>query len=211
MNNLLSELESLKSNLDNLPIMNLSDLNLNNTDLFIVDINNGFAKGGALYSPRIENLINPIVNFTKSVSNDIKSIIAFTDYHTNKSTELLNYPTHCIENTIECEIVDELKFIENIKIVKKNSTNGFFVLDDLSFNNTDNIIIIGDCTDICIYQLAITLKSYFNQNNINKNIIVPINLVDTYNIDNVHPAELLNIVFLNSMIQNGIKVVKEIK
>ena len=52
---------------------------------------------------------------------------------------------------------------------------------------------------------------YFNQNNINKDIIVPINLVDTYNIDNVHPAELLNIVFLNSMIQNGIKVVKEIK
>ena len=44
-----------------------------------------------------------------------------------------------------------------------------------------------------------------------KDIIVPINLVDTYNIDNVHPAELLNIVFLNSMIQNGIKVVKEIK
>ena len=68
MNNLLNELNSLKSNLDNLPIMNLSDLDLNNTDLFIVDINNGFAKGGALDSPRIESLINPIVNFTKSVS-----------------------------------------------------------------------------------------------------------------------------------------------
>ena len=101
--------------------------------------------------------------------------------------------------------------IDNIKIVKKNSTNGFFALDNLNFDDTDNIIIVGDCTDICIYQLAITLKSYFNQNNINKDIIVPINLVDTYNIDNVHPAELLNIVFLNSMIQNGIKVVKEIK
>lgn len=211
MNNLLNELNSLKSNLDNLPTMNLSDLDLNNTDLFIVDINNGFAKGGALYSPRIENLINPIVNFTKSVSKDIRSIIAFTDYHTKKSIELLSYPTHCIEDTIECEIVDELKSIDNIKIVKKNSTNGFFALDNLDFDNTDNIIIVGDCTDICIYQLAITLKSYFNQNNINKHIIVPINLVDTYNIDNVHPAELLNIVFLNSMIQNGIKVVKEIK
>ena len=45
MNNLLNELNSLKSNLDNLPTMNLSDLNLSNTDLFIVDINNGFAKG----------------------------------------------------------------------------------------------------------------------------------------------------------------------
>ena len=55
------------------------------------------------------------------------------------------------------------------------------------------------------------VKHYMQLNNINKDIIVPINLVDTYNIDNVHPAELLNIVFLNSMIQNGIKVVKEIK
>ena len=98
----------------------------------------------------------------------------------------------------------------NIKIVNKNSTNGFFALSNLDFNNTDNIIIIGDCTDICVYQLAITLKSYFNQNNISKNIIVPMNLVDTYHVDNVHPAELLNIVFFNSMIQNGIKVVKEI-
>ena len=176
MNNLLNELNSLKNNLDNLPTINLSDLNLNNTDLFIVDINNGFAKGGALYSPRIESLINPIVKFTKSVSKDIRSIIAFTDYHTKESIELLSYPAHCIEDTIECEIVDELKSIDNIKIVKKNSTNGFFALDNLNFDNTDNIIIIGDCTDICIYQLAITLKSYFNQNNINKHIIVPVKI-----------------------------------
>jgi hypothetical protein len=36
------------------------------------------------------------------------------------------------------------------------------------------------------------------------------NLVDTYHADKSHPAELLNIVFLNSMIQNGIEVVKYI-
>ena len=48
-----------------MPIKNLSDLDLNKTELFIVDINNGFAKEGALYSPRVENLINPIVKFTK--------------------------------------------------------------------------------------------------------------------------------------------------
>lgn len=210
MSNLLNQLNSLKNNLDNLPTLNLSDLQLNKSELFIVDINNGFAKEGNMYSSRVNNLINPIVNFTKSISKDIKSIIAFTDYHTDESVELLNYPTHCLKDTIECEIVDELKSIDNIKIVKKNSTNGFFALSNLDFNNTDNIIIIGDCTDICVYQLAITLKSYFNQNNISKNIIVPINLVDTYHVDNVHPAELLNIVFFNSMIQNGIKVVKEI-
>ena len=210
MNNLLDELNYLKNNLNNLPMKNLSDLDLSKTELFIVDINNGFAKEGALYSPRIENLINPIVNFTKSVSNDIKNIIAFTDYHTLDSIELLSYPKHCIEDTLECEIIDELKDIKNIKIIKKNSTNGFFALENLNFENIDNIIIVGDCTDICIYQLAITLKSYFNQHNINKNIIVPVNLVDTYHVDNSHPAELLNIVFLNSMIQNGIEVVKYI-
>ena len=210
MNNLLKELNSLKNNLDNLPIIHLCDLNLNKTDLFIVDINNGFTKEGCLYSPRLKHLINPIVDFTKSVSKDIKNIIAFTDYHTNESIELLSFPTHCLKDTIECEIVEELKSIDNIKIVKKNSTNGFFALDNLNFDNIDNIIIIGNCTDICIYQLAITLKSYFNQNNINKDIIVPINLVDTYDIKNVHPAKLLNIVFFNSMMQNGIKVVKKI-
>ncbi|EPZ56367.1 isochorismatase family domain protein [[Clostridium] sordellii ATCC 9714] len=56
-----------------------------------------------------------------------------------------------------------------------------------------------------------TLKAYFNQNNIDKNIIVPMNLVDTYHIDNIHNAEIMNIVFLNSMIQNGVEVIKEIE
>ena len=210
MNNLLNDLTALKNNLDNLPTINLCNLDLNKTDLFIIDLNNGFAKEGSLYSERVKRLIKPIVDFTNLVSKDIKNIIAFTDCHTKESTELLTFPTHCIKDSIECEIVDELKSIDNIKVIKKNSTNGFFALENLNFDDIDNIIIVGDCTDICIYQLAITLRSYFNQNNINKNIIVPMNLVDTYDIENIHPAKLLNIVFFNSMLQNGIKVVKEI-
>ena len=35
-------------------------------------------------------------------------------------------------------------------------------------------------------------------------------LVDTYDIPSIHPAELLNIVFLNSLIQNGVKVLKSL-
>ena len=83
-------------------------------------------------------------------------------------------------------------------------------MNDISFKNIENVIIVGDCTDICIYQFAVTLKSYFNQNNIYKQIIVPMDLVDTYDIPKVHNAEIMNIVFFNSMIQNGIKVVKNI-
>ncbi len=210
MENLASELQYLKNNLKNLSKENINNLNLDKTLLFIVDMNNGFAKSGALYSPRVENLINPIADFTNFLSNKVKKIIAFTDSHTKDSVELLSYPNHCFENDIESEIVDEIKSISNIDIIAKNSTNGFFALNNFNFDYIDNIIIVGDCTDICIYQLATTLKSYFNQNNINKNIIIPMNLVDTYDIPNVHSAELLNIVFLNSLIQNGINVVKEI-
>lgn len=211
MEHLLNDLKILKDNLENLPVENLDAIDLSKTELFIVDINNGFAKSGALYSPRVEALINPITNFTKSISGKVKNIIAFTDCHDENSLELSNYPSHCLISDFESEIVDELKEIGNIKILPKNSTNGFFVLDDIKFESTENIIIVGDCTDICIYQLAITLKSYFNQHNMNKNIIIPVNLVDTYDIPNIHSAELLNIVFFNSLMQNGIKVVKNIK
>ncbi|KPI51762.1 cysteine hydrolase [Clostridioides difficile] len=210
MDNLLNELEALKSNLDNLPIEKIENYDLSKTALFIIDVNNGFAKQGALYSPRVESLIKPIEAFTKKIANKLNRIIAFTDSHTSKSIELLSYPVHCLENDIESELVDELKSINNLLILPKNSTNGFFALERLDFDDIDNIIIVGDCTDICIYQFAITLKAYFNQYNIEKNIVVPMNLVDTYDIPNVHSAELLNLVFFNSMIQNGIKVLKEI-
>lgn len=210
MDNLLNELEALKSNLDNLPIEKIENYDLSKTALFIIDVNNGFAKQGALYSPRVESLIKPIEAFTKKIANKLNRIIAFTDSHTSKSIELLSYPVHCLENDIESELVDELKSIDNLQILPKNSTNGFFALESLAFDDIDNIIIVGDCTDICIYQFAITLKAYFNQYNIEKNIVVPMNLVDTYDIPNIHSAELLNLVFFNSMIQNGIKVLKEI-
>ncbi|NMS88588.1 cysteine hydrolase [Clostridioides difficile] len=210
MDNLLNELEALKSNLDNLPIEKIENYDLSKTALFIIDVNNGFAKQGALYSPRIESLIKPVETFSKKIANKLDRIIAFTDSHTSNSIELLSYPVHCLENNIESELVDELKSIDNLQILPKNSTNGFFALENLDFEDIDNIIIVGDCTDICIYQFAITLKAYFNQYNIEKNIVVPMNLVDTYNIPKVHPAELLNLVFFNSMIQNGVKVLKEL-
>lgn len=204
-------LNYLKENLNNLETKNLNDIDLSKTQVFVVDLNNGFAKKGNLFSERINKLINPTVELLNDISDIVSNITAFTDCHDNSSVEFLSYPTHCLLDTDECEIVDELKNIKNLDIIKKNSTNAFFNLKDTEFKNVDNIIVIGDCTDICIYQFVITLKTYFNENNIKKEIIVPMDLVDTYHIDKIHDANLLNIVFLNSMIQNGIKVVKSIK
>lgn len=211
MEKLINELKSFKSIIESLKSIDISDIDLTKTALFIVDMNNGFAKSGALYSPRVENLINPISSFTKFMKSHKCNIIAFTDSHTPDSIELRSYPSHCLHNDVESDIVDEIKAIEGISIIPKNSTNGFFALDNFDYSKFDNLIIVGDCTDICIYQFAVTLKAYFNHFNLDKNVIVPIDLVDTYDIPGVHNAELMNLVFLNSMIQNGINVVKSIK
>ena len=48
MENILKEFEVLQKNLNDLPIENLSDYDLSKTALFIVDINNGFAKEGEM-------------------------------------------------------------------------------------------------------------------------------------------------------------------
>ncbi|CEN21314.1 isochorismatase family cysteine hydrolase [Paraclostridium sordellii] len=208
---LTKEFENMKFNLEKLKSKKINELDLSKTMLFIIDMNNGFAKKGALYSDRIEDLINPITNLAKILEAKNCEIIAFTDSHNKDSIELRSYPTHCLENDYESKIVDEISTIKNLKVIPKNSTNGFFCLEDKNFKNMDNIIVVGDCTDICIYQFVVTLKAYFNQNNIDKNIIVPMNLVDTYHIDNIHNAEIMNIVFLNSMIQNGVEVIKEIE
>ncbi|WP_455543197.1 isochorismatase family protein [Intestinibacter sp.] len=209
MENMLKEFEVLQKNLENLPIENLADYDLSKTALFIVDINNGFAKEGALYSDRIKSLINPIYEFVKPLEKKLNKIIAFTDTHEEDSVELLSYTPHCLVGSEECKVVDELLDIENLEIVPKNSTNGFFAIDINILNDIDNVVVVGDCTDICIYQFVVTLKAYFNEKNINKNIVVPMNLVDTYDIPFVHPGDLLNIVFLNSMIQNGVKLIKK--
>lgn len=208
---LTKEFENMKFNLEKLKSKKINELDLSKTMLFIIDMNNGFAKKGALYSDRVEALINPITNLAKTLEAKKCEIIAFTDSHNKDSIELRSYPTHCLENDYESKIVDEISSIKTLKVIPKNSTNGFFCLEDKSFENIDNIIVVGDCTDICIYQFVITLKAYFNQNNIDKNIIVPMNLVDTYHIDTIHNADIMNIVFLNSMIQNGVEVIKEIE
>ncbi len=195
--------------LQSLESIELKSLDKNRTMLLIVDINKGFAKAGALYSDRIEKLINPISNLAKCALNNGIKVKAFTDYHTECSIELKAYPKHCMKDTDEWELVEELN-LEGIEVIKKNSTNGFleenFILNK---EEIDNVIIVGDCTDICIYQLAISLRAEFNRVNKDGEIYVPKKLVDTFDMP-MHKANFMNYVFLNSMLDNGVKVIEDI-
>lgn len=232
MKNIIDEQKFLKDSektmitmlekINGLGTFNIESLDPLKTLALSIDVNNGFAKEGLLSSSRVKDLIPATRELLMYLANIGVQVVAYSDSHTDESIELENYVVHCKEGTSESEIVDELKCIPNLIVKPKNSTNGFVAFNPLNnkemnylnltqddLDNMEVIIITGDCTDICIYQFVMTLKAYLNQHNKKVQIVVPLNLVDTYNSPD-HNADLMNVVFVNSMIDNGINVVKNI-
>ncbi|MDF2948255.1 MAG: hypothetical protein K0R07_265 [Sedimentibacter sp.] len=195
------------------------DLNLldrDKTALFIVDMVVGFVYSGALSSPRVASIANNIAELNEKTKGYKK--IFFLDNHEKDSQEFRYFPAHCIKGTEEAEIIPELRNIYsddfNIYYVEKNSTNGFhskIFQDWLKKYETevDNYIIVGCVTDICVLQFALSLKSYFNEKNINKTIIVPKNCVETYDVGS-HDGYLMNLFALYNMHISGIEVIEKI-
>ena len=80
-------------------------------------------------------------------------------------------------------------------------------------------IVVGDCTDLCVYQLAMLLRLRANALNLrNFTVIVAANTVDTFDIPespyaapgSAHPGDFFHHVFLYHMAQNGIRIVRAI-
>ncbi len=190
--------------------MELEKLPAAHTSLVIVDMINGFARSGALMSKRVEDLIPEIVSLSLRCDELGITKLAFADNHTGISPEFEAYPVHCLKDTSEAQVVDEIKNVGGYKLIPKNSTNGFLEeefqnwLEQNSGINT--FIVTGDCTDICVQQFAVTLKIWFNKQNKNSRIIVPVNAVDTYDLD-LHNGDLTNIMALYNMHINGIEIV----
>lgn len=196
------------------PSLRITELTSDKSALIIVDMVNGFAREGALQSPRVEAIIPEIALLSQKCEKAGIPKLAFADAHSNSSPEFEAYPTHCLEGTSESEIVDELKEIGGYQLILKNSTNGFL---EEAFQKwleehplADNFIIVGDCTDICIQQFALTLKTWFNKQDRKARIIVPMNAVDTYDFD-LHNGDLLQVMALYTMHLNGIEIVKSIE
>jgi nicotinamidase-related amidase len=195
-----------------LPAIRFDDLK--ETALIIVDMINGFVREGALQSPRAETVIPAIESLSKEIDKRSIKKLAFADSHTDKSPEFGAYPTHCLAGTSESEVVDELKRIGGYTLIEKNSTNGFHEEEFKKWLNENQqintFIITGVCTNICVEQFALTLKTYFNMQNKNARVIVPINTVETYDLG-IHDGDLMNTMALYNMIVNGIEVVAEVK
>lgn len=197
------------------------------TAIFSVDVINGFCHEGPLASPRVKGIIQPIVNlFRMSWNNGVKNIVLMQDTHEPDAVEFGQYPPHCIRGTSESEAVPEFKelpFYNAMTVIEKNSIDASLntgLIDWIeSHPQVDTYIVVGDCTDLCIYQIAMYLRLDANARQLQRRVIVPANTVDTYDMPvetarqvgaMPHDAEILHALFLYHMELNGVEVVCQI-
>lgn len=201
-------------NINGVKSISINEFNQDRTALVIVDMINGFAREGALNSPRVERLIEPIVELMRKCGERGIKKIAFADCHGEDCLEFGAYPMHCLKGSSESEIVREIADEGNYYLIPKNSTNGFLEEEFQNWIKTNHevntFIVTGDCTDICILQFALTLKMYFNMINKKSRVVVPVNGVDTYDLG-THNGDFMNMISLQIMQWNGIEVVKNIE
>ena len=206
-------INKIMEKLSNLKSLKLETLDTDKTNLIIIDVINGFVREGALRSERIESIIPPIIRTMKNCKAHGINIIAFRDSHNENSPEFNSYPIHCLNGSSESEIVQEIRNEGGYELINKNSTNGFIEPEFQNYlkknENITSYIITGDCTDICILQFALSIKTYFNMKNISSRIIVPIDSIETYNTD-FHNADLMNVFALEMLDTNGIELVERI-
>ena len=191
----------------------LSSLDKNRTALIVVDMVNGFVYSGPLASARVATKVENIVELNRKMKGYKK--LFFRDTHSDDSKEFCSFPVHCIKGDKEAELIPELMTQDSqgqeTYYIEKNSTNGFHAEGFKEWINkyedeVDNFIITGCVTDICVLQFSLTLKSYFNEKNKEKRIIVPANMVETYD-GGSHDGNLINLISLYNMHTSGIEVV----
>lgn len=195
--------------------------------VFSADVINGFFRFGPLASPRVDRLTSPIVSlFHLAHTHGIRRYVLLQDTHNPATPEFQSYPPHCLAGTAESEMIPELArlpFANLLTVIEKNSLNpaietGFDAWWDANRDLT-TAVVVGDCTDLCVYQLAMHLRMRANALNLaGFEVTVVANAVDTFDIPvgdfittgSAHPGDFFHNVFLYHMYQNGIRIVSEV-
>jgi nicotinamidase-related amidase len=205
----------------------LKEYTADETAIICVDVVNGFCKEGNLASGRIRNIIGPVVElFRLAEQHGLNHYVLPQDTHPPDSKEFLIYPEHCVAGTEESKMVAELQELPHsykFKVIPKKTINPGLEpewRDWLEQNDKiRQFIVVGDCTDICVYQIALFLKIRSVEKDVINDIVVPADCVNTYEISlettrkegiPPHPGDLLHWLFLYHMQLNGIQVVEHI-
>jgi nicotinamidase-related amidase len=216
---------------DDLPILNL-DNELQNPAcgaVVAVDVTVGFCYEGPLSSPRVASIVPPIVRlFERAYGLGVRHFILPQDTHDAEAVEFGSFPPHCTQGSAESEPVPEFKalpFFDRFISMPKNSISSNIGTDFPAWLDANpevnTFFVVGDCTDLCTYQLAMYLRLRANQyQRATDRVVLPVNCVDTYDMavqtaEEIgafpHHAELLHLIFLYHMALNGVQVVASVE
>ena len=219
---------------DSRPVLPLDELLAGAKDradgiaVLAVDVTVGFCSDGALSSPRVGKIVEPIARlFQRAHQAGVQHFLLPQDTHTQDAAEFGSFPPHCVGGTAESVTVPELRdlpFSSLYQVIEKNSIRSDIDteldgwLDD--HPEVTTFIVVGDVTDICVYQLALHLRARANARNLgDTRVIVPIDSVDTFDIPVAvaqqigampHHGDLIHPIFLYSMAQNGVEIVAKV-
>jgi nicotinamidase-related amidase len=220
---------------NNLPELEMKDLVVAAGDdpdavaLFAVDLTQGFADEGPLSSERVAGIVPAAVRlFKRARTLGIRHFVLPQDTHSPDALEFSSFPAHCVAGTPEAKTVSELlalPFSDEFTVVEKDTISSSLNTGLGAWLETHGqvktFIVVGDCTDLCVYQLAMYLRLRANAWHLNGvRVLVPTDGVDTFHLAvdvaqeigaMPHHGDLLHLVFLYSMAQNGVEIVKAIR
>lgn len=193
-----------------------------------VDLVKGFCSEGPLASPRVAGIVPAVVSlFQRAHDLGVRYFILTQDTHDPDAIEFSAFPPHCVAGTAESETIDELNalpFANLFTVIPKKSISSSIgtALGTWLENHPEvtTFIVVGDCTDLCVYQAAMYLRLRANVlGQRDARVIVPADCVQTYDMTVEtaeelgalpHDADLLHRVFLYSMALNGVEVVASV-
>jgi len=193
------------------------------------DLVKGFCTVGPLSSPRVQAIVAPAVQlFERAHALGIPHFLLAQDTHEPDAIEFGSFAPHCVRNSEESETVPELAalpFANQFILVPKNSIDSGLVPAYNSWlaqhADVRTFIVVGDCTDLCVYQTAMGLRVRANaRQERDVRVIIPADCVDTYDLPVdvartlgtlPHPGDLLHLIFLYHMALNGIEIVATVK
>jgi nicotinamidase-related amidase len=197
------------------------------TAVISVDMINGFCAFGPLSSPRVNAIVEPVVSlFQAAWERGVRHILLTQDTHEPDAVEFAQWPAHCVRGTSEADAVEAIAalpfFNQMVQLPKNSIHSGLNTgLSDwmAAHPEVDTFIVVGDCTDLCTYQMAMHLRLDANARQLARRVIVPVAAVATYDrpVEVAaaqgglpHPGDLLHAVFLYHMALNGVEVLGQL-
>lgn len=209
-----------------LPAFNLAaEIDPRRTAVISEDLVKGFCTVGPLASPRVQAIVPAVVRlFERAHALGVQHFLLPQDAHDPAAVEFGSFPAHCVRGTEEARTIpalEALPFAPQFTIIPKNSLDPSLTEEFSAWlaqhGDVNTFIVVGDCTDFCVYQIAMSLRVRANQRQQRDvRIIVPADCVNTYDVPVEtaralgilpHDGDLFHLVFLFHMALNGIEVI----